>query len=305
MSGQSFSIINNLSSLRAQQDLYVTNRNLNTTLARLSSGKRIVSAADDAAGLSIATALNADSTALTQAVRNANDAVAYIQVADGLYDKMTDMITRAVTLAEQAASDTVGSDEKAILDAEYGQIIEELDRMVSVSNFKGERLMSVSSTIQKRIYIGDTHFCSFIHINIGGINGSGTEAMGISCRPGTINITCPHMSAPGYFHQCTLGRSNLLTRDDSLVSLHLLQGALASVSRWRGTLGAQQNRLTNAIGLLQVQNMNLKAAESTISDANMAEEIVNMTKNQILMQSGMSSLAQANSSAQMVLQLLR
>jgi len=286
MAGQAFSVLSNFSSQQAQKDLYFTNIGLNKTLGRLSSGKRIVEAGDDAAGLAIASALKADAMALDQAVRNANDGIAIVQIADGAMNKLTDLLLRAVTLAEQSASDTVGTNEKATLDVEYKEILNELDRVVSVANFKGERLFSVSQAYTKGVYVGDTQFASFITISIGGPQGAGTAALGLS----NTNRT---------------SFSSISSQSAAITTLSLLQTAIASISRWRGSIGAQQNRLVNAVGIIQVQSLNIKAAESAITDANMAEEIVNMTKYQILMQSGMSSLAQANASSQLVLQLLR
>jgi len=288
MSGQSFSVLNNFSSLKAQKDLYSTNIGLNKTLAKLSSGQRIVDASDDAAGLAIATSLKADSMALDQAVRNANDGIAIIQIADGALNKLSDLLLRAVTLAEQSASDTVGVSEKETLNVEYTELLNELNRVVSVANFKGEALFSVGGAFTKSVYVGDTQFESFITISIGGINGAGTTALGLSSGSGA-----------------SLSFSSITTSANAITTLRLLQTAIASISKFRGALGAQQNRLVNAVGIIQVQSLNIKAAESTITDANMAEEIVNMTKWQVLMQSGMSSLAQANASSQMILQLLR
>lgn len=286
MAGQAFSVLNNFSSQQAQKDLYFTNIGLNKTLGKLSSGKRIVDAGDDGAGLAISSALKADAMALDQATRNANDGIAIIQIADGALNKLSDLLMRAVTLAEQSASDTVGTDEKATLDTEYREILNELDRVVSVANFKGERLFSVSQAFTKGVYVGDTQFSSFITISIAGSQGAGTDALGLA----NANRT---------------SFSGIATQQNAITTLRLLKTAIASISRWRGALGAQQNRLVNAVGIIQVQSLNIKAAESAITDANMAEEIVNMTKWQILMQSGMSSLAQANASSQMVLQLLR
>jgi flagellin len=286
MAGQAFSVLSNFSSMQAQKDLYFTNIGLNKTLGRLSSGKRIVEAGDDAAGLAIAASLKADAFALDQAVRNANDGIAIVQIADGALNKLSDLLLRAVTLAEQSASDTVGTNEKATLNVEYLEILNELDRVVSVANFKGERLFSVSQAFTKGVYVGDTQFSSFITISIGGPGGAGTAALGLA----NANRT---------------SFSSISTQSDAIATLSLLQTSIASISRWRGSLGAQQNRLVNAVGIIQVQSLNIKAAESAITDANMAEEIVNMTKYQILMQSGMSSLAQANASSQLVLQLLR
>lgn len=286
MAGQAFSVLNNFSSQQAQKDLYFTNIGLNKTLGKLSSGKRIVDAGDDGAGLAIGSALKADGMALDQAVRNANDGIAIIQIADGALNKLGDLLMRAVTLAEQSASDTVGTNEKATLDTEYREILNELDRVVSVSNFKGEQLFNTSIAFTKGVYVGDTQFSSFITISIGGTAGAGTAALGLA---NTTRSSFSHIN----------------TQQSAITTLRLLKTAIASISKWRGSLGAQQNRLINAVGIIQVQSLNIKAAESAITDANMAEEIVNMTKWQILMQSGMSSLAQANASSQMVLQLLR
>lgn len=290
MAGQSFSVLNNLASVDAQRNLYFSNLGLNKTLGRLSSGKRIVEAGDDAAGLAIASGLKADYTALSQAVRNANDGIAIVQIADGALSKLTDMLVRCVTLAEQSASDTVGADEKITLNLEYQELMDEINRVIDVANFKGERLFSVTSAYQKSIYVGDTQLISYITISIGGPNGSTTASMGLARADANGAI---------------VSSSAIDTRERAVWVLQALQGAIASVSRWRGVLGAQQNRLINSVAIIQVQSQNLQAAESVIMDANMAEEVVNMTKFQILLQSGMSSLAQANASAQLVLQLFR
>jgi flagellin len=290
MAGQSFSVLNNLASVDAQRNLYFSNLGLNKTLGRLSSGRRIVEAGDDAAGLAIAAGLKADYTALAQAVRNANDGIAIVQIADGALSKLTDMLTRAVTLAEQSASDTVGINEKITLNIEYTELLDEINRVVSVANFKGERLFSLTQAYQKSIYVGDTQLISYITVSIGGPNGSSTSSMGLTRGDAVGNI---------------LSSSSIATRAGAVAVLGLLQGAIASVSRWRGVIGAQQNRLINSVAIIQVQSQNLMAAESVIMDANMAHEVVEMTKFQILLQSGMSSLAQANASAQLVLQLFR
>ncbi len=280
MAGGQFSIINNLASVDAQRNLYFSNIGLNKTLGRMSSGYRIVQAGDDAAGLAIANGLKADVAALQQATRNANDGIALIQIADGALSKITDLLVRAVTLAEQSASETVGDGERATINTEYQQILNEIDRVVSVANFKGERLFNSSEAVTKQIYVGDTQFQSFITVSIAGANGGGTTSLG-------------------------LNSTNVSSATSAQDLLETLQSAIASVSKWRGALGAQQNRLTNSVAIIQVQAQNLMAAESSIRDANMAEEVVNMTKYQILLQSGMASLAQANASAQLVLQLLR
>ena len=284
MAGQSFSVVNNLASIDAQRNLYGTQMGLTKTLGRMASGYRIVEAGDDAAGLAIANKLKADVTALGQASRNANDGIALIQIADGALSKITDLLTRAVTLAEQAASETVGDTERSTINTEYRQILNEIDRVVSVANFKGESLFNTGAAVTKSIFVGDTNFQSTITISIAGANGGGTSALGLSSGTSFSAVS-----------------STATAR----TTLTLLKTAIASVSKWRGALGAQQNRLVNSVGIIQIQAQNLQAAESTIRDANMAEEVVNMTKYQILMQSGMASLAQANATSQMVLALLQ
>ncbi len=280
MPGQSFSVVNNLSSVEAQRNLYFSNIGLNKTLGRMSSGYRIVEAGDDAAGLAIANGLKADVAALTQAVRNANDGIAIVQIADGALSKLTDLLVRAVTLAEQSASETVGDTERTTIDIEYQQILDEINRVVSVASFKGEKLFNTAAAFTKRIFVGDTHEASFIKVSIGGAAGAGTSALG-------------------------LATSDLASQANAEAALGLIQTAIASISKWRGALGAQQNRLINSVAIIQVQSQNLQAAESSIRDANMAEEVVNMTKWQILLQSGMASLAQANASSQLVLSLFQ
>ncbi len=288
MAGQSFSVVTNIASVDAQRNLYFSELSLNKTLAKLSSGRRIVEAGDDAAGLAIANSLRADGTALNQAVRNANDGTSLIQIADGALSKITEMLTRCVTLAEQCASETMGSKERDTVNIEYQEIMEEINRVVSVVNFRGERMFSTSQPLTKTIYVGDTQIESYIEISIGGANGAGTTAMGLTSG------TFPDMSF-----------SNVRTSGNARWVLHQLSTAIASVSAWRGSLGAQQNRLQNSVAVIAVQARNLKAAESTIRDANMAKEVVSQTRYQILMQSGMSALAQANATSQMVLSLLQ
>jgi flagellin len=280
MAGQNFSVLNNLNSFNAQKNMGISNTGLNSSLANMSSGLRITQAGDDAAGLAIGNALKADYMALSQGVQNANEGIGLIQVADGSLSRISDMLARATQLATQAASDTVGDNERETIDAEFQQILQEIDRVVDTTNFKGEQLFAQDSTVNKSIYVGDTQLQSNIDISIGGVSGSGTTALGLS-------------------------GSTLATSADAQNTLSLIQDAIGEVSQMRGALGAQENRLTNSIGILQVQSQNILAAESVIMDANMATEISNFTKNRILMESGMASMAQANATNQLVLQLFK
>jgi len=280
MAGQNFSVINNLNSLNAQNNLGINNTSLNKTLAKMSSGLRITQAGDDAAGLAIGNALQADYMALTQGVRNANEGIGIVQVADGGLSRISDMLARATQLATQAASGTLGDAERETINTEYQQILQEIDRVVDNTNFKGEQLFSQDGSVNKSIYVGDTQLQSNIGLSIGGASGAGTVALGLS-------------------------GSSLATAEDAQNSLSLIQDAIGNVSQMRGALGAQENRLVNSVGIIQVQSQNILAAESAIMDANMANQVSDLTKNRILIESGMASLAQANASNQLVLQLFR
>ena len=167
MSAQSFSVVTNLSSLYAQQNLYTSNTGLNKTIGRISSGYRVVDAGDDAAGLAISNRLGADVYALDQAYRNANDGSGIIQIADGALSKVTDLLNRAVTLAEQSASGTIGDSERTTIDVEYNQIKSEIDRIFDSVNFKGTKLFSTSA-VKMEIFVGDTTLQSTITLSAEG-----------------------------------------------------------------------------------------------------------------------------------------
>lgn len=280
MAGQSFSIINNLNSYNAQRNLGLSSSGLNSALGKMSSGLQINSASDDAAGLAIGSGLKADFMALSQAVRNVNDGIGVVQVADGALSQMSDMLGRATQLASQAATGTLSADERKIVNTEYQQIMQEINRVVDSTNYRGEKLFSQDGAVTKSIAVGDTQFQSNINISIGGAGGVGTAALGLSGT--TLN-----------------------TPEESRNALSQISDAIGNLSQMRGALGSQQNRLYNAVGIIQVQSQNILAAESSIMDANMATEVSNLTKNRILMESGMASIAQANASNQLVLQLFR
>jgi flagellin len=277
---QQFSVINNLSSAFAQKNLYGTNLDLNKTLARLSSGRQIIEAADNAAGLFAASGLQLDNLALTQATQNASNGIGVTQIADSTLAQTSDLLGRATTLASQAANGLLDDRQRGAINTEYQQILAEIDRSVDQTNFRGEQVLSKTGAVQKSIFVGDTNVPSTITVSIGGSNGAGTQALG-------------------------LAGSNLLTSDAAISTLAQLQNAGHDISQWRGAIGAQQNRLFNAIDNISVQNLNVLSAQSTISDANMANEIVNLTKDKVLEQSGMASLAQSNLSAQAVLSLFK
>jgi len=274
-----FSILNNIAALSAQNSLNINSVNLNKTLLRLSTGKRINSGADDAAGLGIADSLRANVRALDQAVRNANDGISVAQIADGTLAQVTDLLTRAFSLAEEAATETVGAGGLADLDAELTSIKNEIYRVGTQTNFNGVSLFT-SGGVTLNIYVGDVNNGSSIAVTIGALSSSGVGGQSLSSTA-------------------------LDSKDHAILAMTDLQTALAGISSQRGALGATINRLQSAVALLQNQSQNTAAAESTIRDANMAEEITNLTKYQILAQTGIAALSQANATSQSVLSLFK
>jgi flagellin len=276
-----FSILNNIAGIQAQNQLNINSVNLNRTLLRLSSGKRINSGADDAAGLGIANSLLANVRALDQAVRNANDAVSVSQIADGALQQITDLLTRGFSLAEEAATDTVDSTGRAALNNELSSIKTEIDRIATQTNYNGLQLFSTSGLNGAlHVFVGDTSASSSIAVTIATIN--------------TANMGGANLSTAA-----------LDTKGGAVTAIQTLRTALTSISSSRADIGAGMNRLQSAISVLQTQSQNTQAAQSNIMDANMAEEIANLTKFQILAQTGIAALSQANASAQQVLTLLK
>ena len=274
-----FSILNNIAGLNAQNQLNINSVNLNTTLLRLSSGRRINSGADDAAGLGIAASLSANVRALDQAVRNANDGISVSQIADGALVQVSDLLTRGFSLAEEAATDTVDTNGRTALNAELTSIKTEITRIATQTNFNGVSLFTTAG-VTLNIFVGDISNNSSISVSMGGLSSTTVGGQDLT----SISLT---------------SQSNAQT------AMSALKTALSGVASQRATLGASMNRLQSAVAVLQNVSQNTAAAQSTIMDANMAQEIANLTKYQILAQSGIAALGQANSSSQMVLALLK
>lgn len=271
-----FSVLNNVSGIQAQNELTITQLGLQRTLFRLSSGKRINSGADDAAGLAIADGLRGQIRALDQAVRNANDGVSYLQIADGALAEVTNLLHRAVTLAEEAATSTISGSGVTALNAEYLEIQSEIDRIGTDTTYNGTIIFGATLSV----WVGDT-------------TNASTAA--------TIDVAITGLSTTG------LGMTGTGFTDNASAQMELtnLQGALNTIASYRGTLGAGINRLQSAMSVISTQTLNLTAAESQIRDANMAQEVASLTKYQILSQAGISALTNSNASAQNVLSLFR
>ena len=280
-------IFNNVASLNAQRILGLNNDRLAKSVERISSGIRINRGADDAAGLAISEALRSDIRGLRQAVRNANDGIALINVAEGALNEQSSILIRLRELASQAATGTVGSTERATIQLEFSALRNEIDRIAATSQFNGQGLVdgslasSVTSANQVFIQVGiDSTVNSRINLN--------TE---INLKAVTSTILGIH----------TL---SVTAAAQALTTLDTINNAISTVTQARGQVGAVQNRLTRSVGNLAVTIENLQAAESGIRDADIAAEIADLTRNQILVQSATAMVGQANLIPQSILQLL-
>jgi flagellin len=280
--GGSLSILNNVSSLMAENQLDSTQQSLNKTLQQLSSGSRINSGADDPAGLAIADGLNANVTALTQSIANANDGVGALQVTDGALSEVTNLLNRAVTLATESANGTLSSTQRLAIDNEFQSINTEINNIGTATTFNGASVFTASA---QSIFMSD--------------GSSATAAVTVATTTGTLSSTSIGGTAT------TLGSDNLKTSAAATSALADINKAITSVASLRGTLGANMNQLTAAVNVMTTESQNLSSASSTITSANIGEVVANMSQYQILQQTGMSALAQANSSQQAVLKLLQ
>ena len=271
--------------------------NLQTSTQRLSSGLRINSAADDAAGLAIRELMRTDVAALQQGVRNANDAISLIQTADGALGVIDEKLTRMKELAEQAATGTYDSTQRLMIDSEYQAMASEITRIANATDFNGIHLLDGNLS-------GDTHDGSDLtatgkmKIHFGTMNDSDEDYYYIQIGTSTASALGVGNSAVGSLAY------TVSTQNAAQSALVGINNAVVSKDAIRAHLGALQNRLENTISNLTTQAENLQAAESRISDVDVATEMTNFVRNQILTQSAVAMLSQANSMPQMALSLI-
>lgn len=261
----SFSVVSNIASANAQANLAVTSIGLQRALARLSSGYRINYSGDDAAGLAVANAYRSEVAVLTQGIRNANDGMSTLQIQDGALNNISLLLDRMATLAAQSASAGFQGD-RSVLDAEFQDLIAEIDREAGVAGLDASQSFSV--------FVSDG---STVDGTIGAAAASdlGVDALAVD------------------------------TAANAETAVSTIATAIATLGTVQGAVGSLQNRLQFAISLAQSQVVNTRAAESRIRDANVAEESANLTKYNILNQAGIAALAQANAANSAVLALLR
>ena len=276
--------------------------NLSKSVQRLSSGLRVNSAADDAAGLAIRELMRSDVTTLNQGVRNANDAISLIQTADGALGVIDEKLIRMKELAEQAATGTYNSTQRLIIDSEYQAMASEITRIANATDFNGVKLLdgSLSGTHNgKGVSDANLNSTGELKIHFGVGNDSAEDYY-------YINIGSAKAADLGVGNEAALDKAghNISTQENAQKALVALDEAIVSKDNIRAHLGALQNRLENTITNLQTQAENVQAAESRISDVDVATEMTNFVKNQILTQSAIAMLSQANSQPQMAMSLI-
>lgn len=272
-------VTTNVAAINAQRSLFMNKINMDKSMARLSSGFRINQAADDAAGLAISENLRGHIRGLRQANRNANDGISLIQVAEGGLNEVSNMLIRLRELAVQSSSDTIGDTERKFLDVEYQQLKSEVQRITESTNFNGYDLLNGTG--------------AFIEIQVGTRNDPFKDRIGFNT--GAANATIDALG---------LTAENVASKEASQMSLDVVDRAMVSVNAIRANFGALQNRLTSTANNLLVADENLSAANSRIRDTDVAAETSEMTRNNILLQAGISVLGQANNMQNVALKLL-
>ncbi len=291
-------INHNLMAMNAARNLGQSYDALSTSVRRLSSGLRVGSAADDAAGLAIRELMRADIAALNQGVRNANDAISLIQTADGALGVIDEKLIRMKELAEQAATGTYSSDQRLMIESEYQAMASEITRIANATDFNGVYLLN--GNLSSSVHNGDgMKSTGQLKVHFGTANDSSEDYYYISIGNSTA-------SALGLGNQAAQGDGySISTQGAAQRALDKIQQAITSKDKIRAALGAMQNRLENTISNLQIQAENLQAAESRISDVDVSTEMTEFVRNQILTQAGVAMLSQANSMPRMALQLIQ
>ncbi|NDY58199.1 flagellin [Desulfovibrio sulfodismutans] len=286
-------INHNLMAMNATRNLSTAYGNLATSTSRLSSGLRITTAADDAAGLAVRELMRADIAALNQGVRNANDAISLIQTADGALGVIDEKLIRMKELAEQAATGTYTSDQRLIIDSEYQAMASEITRIANATDFNGIYLLN--GNLSSETHDGSAmQAAGKLKVHFGTANDSAEDYYYIQIGTATASALGVGLAASNSISTQALAQESLVT----------LKNAIISKDKIRANLGALQNRLENTITNLEIQAENLQAAESQISDVDVATEMTEFVRQQILTQAAVAMLSQANSLPRMALQLM-
>ncbi|RME58618.1 MAG: flagellin FliC [Candidatus Dadabacteria bacterium] len=277
----------NISSLIARNNLAATTRRLQTAYERLSSGLRINRASDDAAGLSIAETLKADSRIATVAIRNASDGISIIGITDGAIGEITNILSRLAELAEQSANGVFDTSQRSALQLEFVALTSEIERIALTTEFNGLKVLSGGGNVVFQI----------------GFDGSSLSQVTYSGVQATLNALGLATSSGTHIYSINAATSDA-AQTAARNALDAINLAITTITRNRGTLGAAESRLETAIANLRVARENFQAAESRIRDADVAAEVAELTRLTILQQAGTAILAQANQQPSLALRLL-
>jgi flagellin len=287
------SVLNNISSIYAQNNLNDTQANLSNVLQQLSSGSRINSGADDAAGLSLADGLMANTTELSQSSQNASQGVGFLQTADGALSQVNTMLNRAVTLATESTNGTLSSSQVNAANQEYQSILGEISNIGTNTQYNGVNVFGGSVSIYTN---GSTDTLSVHSLS--------------SSAVGDANGTLSYSSSSFTYASTSTGNVNLATTSltstgASTTALSSINTAIIDVAAERGYVGSQVNLLNSTSNVMSTESVNLQSAANQVTATDYSSATSQMSKDEILMQTGISALAQANSTQQMVTKLLQ
>ena len=299
----SLGVLNNLPAMYAANNLNNTQNSLNKTLQQLSSGSRINSGADDAAGLSLVNGLSANSTALAQSQINATEGVGLLQVADGALSQVTNLLNRAVTLATEASNGTLNNSQLTAADQEFQSILAEINNIGTSTTYNQNQVFGQGAAATVNIYVGDS---STNGSSIDALNFAELTSASVGDAGGTVALTGNTIGyTAGATPSADLTANDLTTQAGAQSTLTTLNTAIADVAAQQGYIGAQINTLTSMGQVLATQQQNIVAAQNAVQATDYAQASSNMSKYEILSQTGISALAQANSMQQEVLKLLQ
>jgi flagellin len=281
-------IITNIASLNAQRRLAVSTAQLTKTYERLSSGLRIVRASDDAAGLAIADTLRADQRIATVAIRNANDGISLVSIADGGLSEISNVVSRMAELAEQSANGVLTTTQRSALQSEFTALASEIERIAVTTEFNNLKLLSGGGQVDLQVGFDSR---SYSQIGFNGVQGT-LAALGLAAA--NSSALTYSINAAGTTGGQAAAKS----------ALDAVRNAISSLTATRGTLGAAESRLQVTITTLQTARENYASAESQIRDVDVAAEAANLTRLNILQQAGAAVLAQANQQPALALSLL-
>jgi flagellin len=279
------SIRTNLAALSSINSLSGTQKSLSNSLEKISSGLRINRAADDAAGLGVATRMETDNTSLKQAMRNTNDGISLVQTAEGSIEQLTNILIRFRELSVQASNETYTTTDRGMIGTEMTQLQAEYQRITTLANFNEQSLLNGTGTLAIQV----------------GIDGSTNDAISINMN--NLSTTLGAISSLSTVFQ-TVTSGGASTASGATGNLANLDTAINALSTRRATLGSIQNRFENALAESATYSQNLSAAQSQILDVDYASESANMTRYQIQSQAGVAALAQAKAIPQSIISLL-